>query len=230
MSPDLVIGFPPRLDALPPVRLAVRRALPPLLAQEANLFFGALTEVLVNAINAHEAADTDAEIIVEVSISAPAYVKITDRGAGIEAGSSWPGLGAGLAIARSVVPEMSISSTPEGTVVVLPYPEPPPDVTGFSTRVESDADAYVVVVAGEFDATVVANFERSVGELTANPRSRAVVDIDDVTIFDSSAIGALLRLRRDLARLHCDLSLRSSRDYHRQIIAVTGLTDLLPFD
>ncbi|HEU4321015.1 MAG TPA: STAS domain-containing protein [Acidimicrobiia bacterium] len=230
MSSDLTIGFPPRLEALPAVRLAVRRALPPLLPDEANLYFGALTEVLVNAINAHVATETDAEIIVEVSLSRPSYVKVTDSGSGIEGESSWSGIGAGLAIARSVVPDMSISSTPRGTVVVLPYPEPPADVTGFSTNVERGGDAYVVVVAGEFDAAVVSSFERSVGDVIADPLPRAVIDLDDVTILDSSAIGALLRLRRDLARLQCELSLRSSRDYHRQIIAVTGLTDFLPFE
>lgn len=232
MNADFSIGFTPRLEALAPVRLALRRALPPLPPEEANLYFGAVTEVLVNALNAHQAVGTEDDVLVEVFLSVSAYVKVTDQGGGLgrHEDGSWPGLGSGLAIARSICPDMTVSTSSQGTVVVLPFPEQAHDVPGFSAQATLGDDGYVVAVTGEFDAAAVTGFERAIAKIIAHPRRKVVVDIDEVTILDSAAIGALLRLRRDLNRVNSTVVLYTSREYHRRIISITGLSEMLPFD
>lgn len=232
MNADLSIGFPPSLDALASVRLALRRALPPLATEEANLYFGAVTEVLVNAINSHNAIGSEEDVLVEVFLAVSPYLRVTDHGGGLgrHEDGSWSGLGAGLAIARSVCPEMTISTSSQGTVVTLPFPEQPQEFPGFSTSVTSDQTGYVVKVVGEFDAASVVGFETAVAKIVAHPRQQVLVDIDEVTILDSAAIGALLRLRRDLSRVHSSVALRTTRDYHRRIISITGLSEMLRFE
>lgn len=232
MNADVTIGFPPTLDALTSVRLALRRALPPLPPEEANLYFGAVTEVLVNAINAHNAIGNGDDVLVDVFLAVSPYLKVTDQGGGLarHEDGSWPGLGAGLAIARSVCPELTVSTSSQGTVVVLPFPEQTQGFPGFSASVDSDRAGYVVTVTGEFDAASVVGFETAVAKIVAHPRQKVLVDIDEVTILDSAAIGALLRLRRDLARVHSSVTLRTTRDHHRRIISITGLSEMLPFE
>lgn len=232
MNPDLSIAFPPHLEALASVRLALRRALPPLASEEANLYFGAITEVLVNAINAHAAIGSDDDVLVEVYLAVTPQVRITDHGGGLgrHEDGSWPGLGAGLAIARSVCPDMTVSTSSRGTVVNLPFPEQTQQFSGFSTSVSSIQNGYVITVTGEFDAASVVAFETAVARILAHPRQQVLVDIDEVTILDSAAIGALLRLRRDLYRVNSTVSLRTTRDYHRRIISITGLSEMLRFE
>lgn len=232
MNADLSIEFPPRLDALASVRLALRRALPPLAPEEANLYFGAVTEVLVNAINAHNTIGSDEDVLVEVFLAVSPYLRITDQGGGLgrHDDGSWPGLGVGLTIARSVCPEMTVSTSSRGTVVMLPFPDQPQPMAGFSAVVTSGQDGYLVKVGGEFDAASVVGFENAVAKIVARPGNVVVIDIDDVTILDSAAIGALLRLRRDLARVNSTVTLRTSRDYHRHLISITGLSEMLPFE
>ena len=232
MNADLSIAFPPRLEALASVRLAARRALPPLAPEEANLYFGAVTEVLVNAINAHGAIGSEEDVLLEVFLAVSPYLKVTDHGGGLgrHDDGSWPGLGVGLAIARSVCPEMTVSTSSQGTVVTLPFPEQTRQFPGFSTSVTADQTGYLVTVSGEFDAASVVGFETAVTKILAHTRQRVLVDIDEVTILDSAAIGALLRLRRDLARVHSTVTLRTTRDYHRRIISITGLSEMLRFE
>lgn len=116
----------PDLAAIAYARLVLRRSLPELDETADALFFGAVTEIMSNAINAQVAADPLGSIAVGVCTTYPLSISITDHGTGFDPAAVPPPTGDesgfGLQIARSVCPDMTISSSGSGTTVTLPYP------------------------------------------------------------------------------------------------------------
>lgn len=90
------------------------------------LFLVAVTEVVTNAIEAHQRAGLADPIVITVDAEAP-IVEVADTGDGLEANdldgtieADEPGWG--LALARDLVPGLSWgSNVPRGTIVSLPY-------------------------------------------------------------------------------------------------------------
>lgn len=117
----------PDLAAIAYARLVLRRSLPELDETADALFFGAVTEIMSNAINAQIAADPLGSIAVGVCATDPLSISITDQGTGFDPGRvpepEGQESGFGLQIARSVCPDMTISSSGSGTTVTLPYPD-----------------------------------------------------------------------------------------------------------
>lgn len=133
MSPDhapapgtvLVIDVPPDVGRLRAVRMIARRALPALDPDEASLFYGAVSEIVTNAIDAHRRAGVAEPIRIEIRARPGLAVVVRDHGRGFEAATVQPdGRGHGLVIAHAVCPGLHIDSTPDGTTVVIPFPEP----------------------------------------------------------------------------------------------------------
>jgi len=122
------IRIPPEVEGIPYARLVLRWALPELDETSSALFYGAVTEVATNAVTAHMHASTTrpVEIRVQGELGAQA-IEVRDYGTGfdqneIKEGSSDES-GFGLTIARSVCPDLSITSAATGTTVRLPFPE-----------------------------------------------------------------------------------------------------------
>lgn len=128
-TPTFTLHLQPDVQAIAYARLVMRRSLPELDETTDALFYGAVTEIISNAITAQNAADPSATIAVGVQTSHPQAIAVTDTGSGFDpdglrVGSSTGGIGFGLQIARSVCPDMGIDSSGAGTTVTMPYPEP----------------------------------------------------------------------------------------------------------
>ncbi len=123
MKPDASIEFAPDATLIPTVRLILRRALPPLGQDDSALYFGAVTEILANAVDAHRDR-LDAPIRVDLMSTPNPGVIVTDVGPGFDPDQPHTtgdeGKGRGLLIARSACSQMTIRSSPSGTVVHLP--------------------------------------------------------------------------------------------------------------
>lgn len=125
---DVSIDLPPRIDLIPTVRLMLRRALPVMGSDNDSLYFGAVTEILANAMQAH-AAIPERPICVDVSLTGRPTVTITDFGPGFDPDDPPEptrqdgqfGRGRGLTIARFACPDLTITSSERGTTVALPF-------------------------------------------------------------------------------------------------------------
>ncbi len=125
--PTLTLTFAPDLANLAMARLTLRRTMPSLDAETARLYFGAVTEIIVNAINAHHQTNSEDPITVEVMLGEHTRVTVSDHGGGFDPEQPRPppgsgGLGQGIAIARAICPDMTIISGEGGTSVTLPHP------------------------------------------------------------------------------------------------------------
>jgi len=110
------------------VRLILRRALPEIDETSTALYFGAVTEVATNAIEAHIDASVDDPVEIRVQgLTGSEMVEVRDRGEGFDTRAVVVPMGDdsgfGLTIARSVCPDLVIESTPRGTTVQLPFPQ-----------------------------------------------------------------------------------------------------------
>lgn len=121
----LLIDVPADVEHLRAVRMVARRALPALDPDEASLFYGAVSEIVTNAIDAHRRAGVAKPIRIEIRARPGLAVIVRDHGPGFEEATVQPhGRGHGLVIARAVCPGLQIDSSPDGTSVVIPFPEP----------------------------------------------------------------------------------------------------------
>lgn len=90
-------------------------------------------------------------------------------------------------------------------------------------------DGGSVEVVGEFDVACVERFETAVATLRHAP-STVTVELAGVELLDSAAIGALLRLRRDLIAAGGTLRLQGSPAFLQRLLQITGLEHLLDGD
>ena len=86
----------------------------------------------------------------------------------------------------------------------------------------------VVLVGGEFDLATVDQFDQAVAPYRT--QFDLIVDLASTTLLDSTALGALLRLRRDSASTDNSLIVLAPRSYQRRLFEVTGLEFLLAVD
>lgn len=121
----LSMSIDPDLQWLAAVRMVLRRTLPDLPDDQASLFHGAVTEVLVNAIQAHATIESDEPVTIRLDFGDVPTITIIDAGPGFDPEVIESASGRttrGLDIARTVCPDLRIDSSSAGTVVVLPYP------------------------------------------------------------------------------------------------------------
>ena len=121
----LSMSIEPDLQWLAAVRMVLRRTLPDLPDDQASLFHGAVTEILVNAIQSHARIGSDEPVTIRLDLGDAPTITIVDAGPGFdpEVIDITPDrTSRGLAIARTVCPDLRIDSSSAGTVVVLPFP------------------------------------------------------------------------------------------------------------
>jgi anti-anti-sigma factor len=88
----------------------------------------------------------------------------------------------------------------------------------------------VVQLRGEFDVACVPRFEAAVAPLRAGAGADAAsvqVDLAGVVLLDSAALGALLRLRRDVVAAGGELVLDAPRPFQQRLLRIMGLEHLL---
>lgn len=116
-------------EAVAHARSAIRRTIRFVDVDAEARFLTALSEVAANAIAEHQRHSIDRPIIVDVTLDHPPCVTVIDHGHGIDphllpsapaADPAPTDSGRGLAIARSLLPSMHLSSGPTGTVAFLP--------------------------------------------------------------------------------------------------------------
>lgn len=111
-------------------RSAIRRTITFVNSDAEARFLTALSEVAVNAVAEHHRSSVPRPVVVEVTFDDPPCVTVTDFGNGIDTrrlapvtssdAAPAPDSGRGLAIARSMVPGLQLTSGSTGTVAVLP--------------------------------------------------------------------------------------------------------------
>jgi len=124
----ICLTLPADYEELPLIRHVIRQTLAPLSRDQESRYLGAVTEIAVNAIESVTATARQRSITLTIQLHPQPTVTIADHGLGIDASELQPAkcgnLGQGLIIAKAAVPNLSISSTDEGTIVRLPYPLP----------------------------------------------------------------------------------------------------------
>jgi len=81
-------------------------------------------------------------------------------------------------------------------------------------------------VIGEFDRLQVVRFDQVAAALPGL-LVELIVDLKETTIIDSSALGALVRLRRELDRIDAGLSVVIDKPFQVTVMKVGGLFDYL---
>jgi anti-anti-sigma factor len=99
----------------------------------------------------------------------------------------------------------------------------------FEIAVVPAAEGVCVTVAGELDIATAAAFEATLLEQLAEGPVR--LDLRELSFMDSTGIRVLDAILRDLPVIGSTLLIDPTlQPAVRQIIALTGLTDALPFD
>lgn len=99
---------------------------------------------------------------------------------------------------------------------------------GLAVAMEERDDLLVVSLSGELDIYTVPGFRRDMGAV--DPVStRIVVDLSDVTLLDSSGLGALLSMLNRSHEGEGDLALVCPHRHLRRVFEVTGLREAFAF-
>ncbi|MEA2310924.1 MAG: anti-sigma factor antagonist [Solirubrobacteraceae bacterium] len=98
----------------------------------------------------------------------------------------------------------------------------------FTVRAQQVADAYVVVPSGELDLGTVDQL-RAV--LAARPpaSARLVLDLRELTFFDTSGMRVVVETLEEAERAGVGLSLVRGSDAIQRLFALAGIEDRLPF-
>ncbi|MFE9043589.1 STAS domain-containing protein [Streptomyces sp. NPDC007818] len=114
------------------------------------------------------------------------------------------------------------------------FPPPAPDGRAGSTRMRvrtvtvPAGTRTVVRLGGEIDMDSAVALEAALTDLLAGGAdgSPLVLDMSDVTFCDSTALNALLRVRRLALRGHGSLSIASASDQVARLLDLTGTGEL----
>jgi len=98
------------------------------------------------------------------------------------------------------------------------------DVT---TETSSASNTITLVLRGEFDSSVVATFDAAASAVSALAPDQVTVDLEAVTIMDSAAIGALMRLRKAVIADGNRFVLLAPQQFQQRLFAVTGLSHII---
>jgi anti-sigma B factor antagonist len=102
-----------------------------------------------------------------------------------------------------------------------------PEFAPFNISVRAGYGAVVLDLDGEFDMSEVETFRSCVDEIITSCDSAVVVDLAGVTFIDSTAISALLNVRRCLAGEGRESRLQNLSPPIARIFELAGLTHLL---
>jgi len=94
---------------------------------------------------------------------------------------------------------------------------------GVTTETSSASSTVTLVLRGEFDSSVVPTFDAAALNVAALRPERVTVDLGTVTIMDSAAIGAVMRLRKAVLSADNKFSLLAPHPFQQRLFAITGL-------
>lgn len=134
MTPRSIrIEVPPEPGSVAIARSAVRRVVAFRDDDACSSFLISLTEILSNAIDAHQRIEVDSSVVVTIESGQRDVVVVSDEGGGFDPApftalavpDDAPGAeirerGRGIALAQAFVPLMAVGSGPAGTRVTLP--------------------------------------------------------------------------------------------------------------
>jgi anti-sigma B factor antagonist len=86
----------------------------------------------------------------------------------------------------------------------------------------------VVAVAGDVDIQTAPQLRECLDALVADGRMAVVVDLAGVNFLDSSALGVLIAVQRQLIDAGGELRLARPRPHVRKIFGITRLTEVVP--
>ena len=97
-----------------------------------------------------------------------------------------------------------------------------------SVVIERAEEVRVVVVTGELDAFVAPELSAAFAEVARELEPRVVVDLDRVSFMDSTALGLVVRVARELREAGGQLRVVLPRGSARRIFEITALDKALP--
>jgi anti-anti-sigma factor len=127
------------------------------------------------------------------------HCEITDEGAKAPRDAAlWPvERGHGLWLVRQVADSSSLQSGPTGTVASVTFRLGPPEPEPFRLAQRFENGCAIVTVAGQLDLGSAGQFAAAVGGLIrSTPGLRLVLDLADLTVWDSSGLAALITAQR----------------------------------
>ncbi|MDA2953312.1 MAG: STAS domain-containing protein [Actinomycetota bacterium] len=86
-------------------------------------------------------------------------------------------------------------------------------------------DLVVITLRGELDIYTVPGFRRDIGQVDA---ARIVLDLNEVTLLDSSGLGAIVALRARAAEGSGGVAIACERQQVLRVFDVTGLRSAFP--
>ncbi len=84
-----------------------------------------------------------------------------------------------------------------------------------------------IAASGEFDAGSVRAFDIVASRVLDLDLVEVIVDLSDVTLLDSAAIGAIMRLRRAAGDRNAKFGLDAPHPYQQRLFEITGLQHIL---
>lgn len=99
-------------------------------------------------------------------------------------------------------------------------------------EVRSRADQGVVVlcVRGELDLSTAPDLERELAGVRERRPARVVVDLSRLAFMDSTGLGLIIRVERDMREEGIGLAVRGGSAQVRRLFEVTGVGDRLTFE
>ena len=99
----------------------------------------------------------------------------------------------------------------------------------FDVRVDESSDEVIVAIGGELDLATVPELRRSLDDVLGRAR-RVVIDLDALTFVDSSGIGALVSVQKDVAALGHELVVRRCSAPVRRVLSITGADSVITIE
>lgn len=99
------------------------------------------------------------------------------------------------------------------------------DAPNQATLVVADGEAPVISLHGEIDLSSVEAVRSVISEALAHAGTSLVIDLSDVTFFDSSGLGLLVTAKDEGASGGVELVLRSPSPAALRILELAGTTD-----
>jgi anti-sigma B factor antagonist len=101
----------------------------------------------------------------------------------------------------------------------------------FALSVRREGSAVVVVVGGELDLDTSPRLRHVLIDLVRAQGNRSLVlDMADLTFIDSSALGVIVTVQRDLAAIDGRLTVRAASNAVRRVFEITGLDRAIVLD
>lgn len=93
-----------------------------------------------------------------------------------------------------------------------------------STQVSSDKKTYTISIEGDFNFSLLHQFKSSYNNNDALSAEKIVIDFSKTKTVDSSALGMLLNMQKDLGKGSEDTSIINSNEVISKILNITNFS------